>query len=221
MVTMLLVRHAHTAANRGGGAQMSGWTDLPLSEEGREQLAQLRRAATGGPSFAAILSSPLQRALQTALALREAGLGEVQTVEALREIHCGRVDGLDVEVVQREFPLLWARNLRQDDADFRWPGGESYREFRERCTGALRALCRAHPGARLALVTHAGFISQVVGALCGHSPARWSTFRPDNIAVTEIRWNGDSGALVAFNQPPAYLRGGSLTRHGRRLDASP
>ena len=190
--------------------RMSGWTDLPLTEHGRYQAELLRRRLEAGAPFAAIYTSPLWRARDTALELYEAGLGPLLVHEGLREIHCGEVDGRPVDEVQRHFPQHWEANLRQEDEDFRWPGGESYREFRERCLRTLRAIAAAHPGECVAVVTHAGLISQVLGALHGLSPARWEPFRPDNTALTELDWCGEHGALVRFDDkshlvPPTSL----------------
>jgi broad specificity phosphatase PhoE len=204
---LVLIRHGQTASNGGSpGMRMSGWTDLPLTERGWHQAKLLRRRLEAGAPFAAIYTSPLQRARDTALGLYEAGLGPLRVREDLREIHCGEVDGRPVDEVQRHFSEYWEANLRQEDEDFRWPGGESYREFRERCLRAIRALAAAHPGERVAVVTHSGLISQVLGALHGLSPARWEPFRPDNTALTELDWSGEHGVLVRFDDR-AHLAG--------------
>ena len=99
--------------------------------------------------------------------------------------------------VQLRFPDIWEANLRQDDLNFRWPGGESYLAFRSRCLNTLRRIARRHRGGAVALVTHAGFISQILGFLHDVSPAEWGRFRPGNTSLTEITW--ESGDLVVFD----------------------
>ena len=99
--------------------------------------------------------------------------------------------------VQRRFPDLWEANLRQDDPKFRWPGGESYIAFRRRCIDTLHRIVTAHRGGSVALITHAGVISQVIGFLFGTGPAEWERFRAGNTAVTELVW--ESGDLLFFN----------------------
>lgn len=212
---LVLIRHGQTASNGGApGMRMSGWTDLPLTEQGQHQAELLRRRLEAGPPFAAIYTSPLRRARDTALGLCEAGLGPLRVWEDLREIHCGDVDGTPVDEVQRHFPEHWEANLRQEDEDFRWPGGESYREFRERCLRAIRAIAAAHPGERVVVVTHSGLISQVLGAVHGFSPARWESFRPDNTALTELDWSGARGVLVRFDDK-LHLAGPDSRPHAR------
>ena len=193
----MLIRHAHTAANGGPGARLilQGRTDLPLSPLGRRQVRLLQQRLRDGPGFCAIYSSPLRRARDTAAALAAAGLGPMRLCPELQEIDCGRLDGMALDDVQRSYPELWAANLRQTDENFGWPGGETYREFRDRCVRALDTLASRHEG-RIALVTHAGVIGQVLGALAGTSPASWGSFRPGNTALTELDWSEGAATLV-------------------------
>jgi broad specificity phosphatase PhoE len=175
---------------------MSGWADVPMSPLGRAQ-ARALRLRFAGARFAGIYTSPLSRASETA-ALAAPGRSII-TCDALREIHCGEPDGLPIEEVKSRYGALWEANLRQADEDFRWPGGESYRDFRARCTAAVRRIAAAHPGSRVLVFTHAGFISQVLGALHGVSPARWECFRPSNGSITVVDWEGDRGTLIHFD----------------------
>ena len=197
---LILIRHGHTAANGGGRDQrLSGWTDLPLTERGCGQVHLLRLSLRGSSPFAAIYSSPLQRASETAKVLAQAGLGTLRLCAGLREINCGWLDGMALEEVQQRFPNLWRANLRQDDENFRWPGGESYRDFRRRCLSTMRTIAAAHRGRCVAVVTHAGVVSQVIGFISGTNAARWEQCRPGNTALTEIVWRGGSGVLVRFD----------------------
>jgi broad specificity phosphatase PhoE len=118
----------------------------------------------------------------------------------LREIGCGAADGRSVHEVRASYPEHWGRNERQDDDDFRWPGGESYREFRERCLRAVRRIAARHPGACVAVFTHTGVVTQLIGAIRGFPAARWSAYRPKNGSITVIDWDGPAGRLVSFDE---------------------
>jgi alpha-ribazole phosphatase/probable phosphoglycerate mutase len=197
---LMLIRHGHIAANSGElNAPMAGWTDVPLSARGRLEVKQLTQHLRRGPQFDAIYSSPLSRASDTARLLVAAGLGPFRLFPPLKEINCGEVDGLALGEVKRRLPLLWRENCRQEREELRWPGGESYREFRNRCVGAMHSIVAAHPSGRVAVVTHAGVISQILGSIAGVSPARWALFRPGNASVTELVWRGSSGVVVSFD----------------------
>jgi broad specificity phosphatase PhoE len=198
--TLLLVRHGQPEGHKGGYPQhMSGWHDVPLSAEGRIEIALLARRLQCERSISGIYSSTLRRAADTAAAIASALELPITYVPELREISCGEVDGREIEQVKREYPLLWEKNLRQDDPDFRWPGGESYREFRIRCLRGIRMIAANHAGSQVALVTHAGVISQIIGYVQGMSPARWEAHRPATASVSVLEWQDPSGAVLSFD----------------------
>jgi broad specificity phosphatase PhoE len=199
-VTLLvLVRHAHTMSNMGSGTALSGRTDVALSRLGKSQVERLRSCSWSLAPLTAIYTSPLRRARETASALAADNIASVRVYPALQEIDCGTLDGLALEEVKCRYPDLWAANLKQEDDSFRWPGGESYRELRSRCVRAMRSIALAHPDERVALVTHAGVINQILGALQGIRPAHWECNRPGNASVTEIAWVRGAGKLLRFD----------------------
>jgi broad specificity phosphatase PhoE len=190
--TLLLLRHVHTEANEHGTTpRMAGWCDIPVSEQGEAQLDALRRASLGDLA-PLVYSSTSSRAIRTAAAAARGR--RVVPLRSLREISCGEVEGWLIADVARRHPESWRRNLAQDDPDFAWPGGESYREFRERVLRALRGIAARHRGARVLVTTHAGAIAQVVGHARGVPAARWECFRPANCSVTTVECD-DGGAI--------------------------
>ena len=194
---LLLIRHAHIDSR----ARLCGALDVPLSPRGEAQLGTLLASAPRHAPPVALYTSPLGRARRVAAAL--AGIWNLppQPSAAVGEIDCGTLEGEPFETLEREHPDLWARNTAQQDDDFRWPGGESYRMFRQRLLAGLSAIAAAHPGARVAVVTHAGVISQVLGTIRGRRPAAWEHDRPDPLTATEVTWaNGLPETLVAFNR---------------------
>ena len=195
---LVFIRHAHTCGNGGAGshALLQGRADLPLSAQGRQEARLLQRRLQCESRFDVIYSSPLRRATETAAPLR--AFGDLHLCSDLQEIDCGMLDGMPLKEVQRKYPGLWASNLRQTDEHFRWPGGESYHEFRERCLRAVAAIAARHCG-RVGVVTHAGVISQMLGALAGRSPAQWEPFRPGHTALTEIVWTGRGAEVLRYD----------------------
>ena len=178
---------------------MSGWHDVSLSATGRHEIALLARRLERERSIAAIYSSTLRRAADTAAAIASAIRLPITYLPELREINCGEVDGHEIEQVKREYPLLWEENLRQDDSDFRWPRGESYREFRIRCLTGIRMIAADHAGSQVVAVTHAGVISQIIGYVQGMSPARWEACRPATASVSVLEWQDQSATVLSFN----------------------
>jgi len=99
-----LVRHGETEWSRSGAH--TGRTDLPLTEAGREEAAAIARRLAG-KRFALVLTSPLQRALETC---RLAGYGDVAQIEPnLIEWDYGDYEGRTTAQIQAEIPgwSLW------------------------------------------------------------------------------------------------------------------
>jgi len=137
-----LVRHGQTTANVAG--LLSGWLDVPLTEQGRTQ-ARLAAQRLAGRRFDGVWSSDLERAVATA----RLAWGEPVADRRLREIHFGELEGRrwgdlggDREAALLEF-------LR-----FRAPGGESIEDLRERVLGFIGELA---PGRHL-VFSHGGVI---------------------------------------------------------------
>jgi broad specificity phosphatase PhoE len=199
LTRIVIVRHGQTLSN-GGSAHpvLSGKADLPLTRCGREQASALvhAEAIRGADAF---YSSPLQRALMTAVAAANRS-AVVSPCDELQEIDCGELDGMQIADVQRRFPDLWCASQSETNDAFRWPRGESYVELRERSVRAIVEIAQRHRGRRVVVVTHAGVISQLLGYVCGIPAARWSAFRPGNASVTEVDWERTCGTVVSFDR---------------------
>lgn len=197
---LLLIRHAHVDTGTGfTGDRICGWLDVPLSAKGRQQIQAFSTGADGERPTA-LYTSSLVRARATSEALGGAWALAARVDPDLREIHCGAFEGLGVAAVQREHAAVWARNAAENDDDFAWPGGESYRAFRERSFAALARIAARHPAERVAVVTHTGVITQVIGLLEGLAPACWSHNRVAPFSGTEVQWLHERPQrLLSFN----------------------
>jgi probable phosphoglycerate mutase len=101
---VVLVRHGETEWSRDG--RHTGRTDIPLTAQGRRQ-AEALRAPLHPWQFALVLSSPLQRALETC---RLAGYGtNAQVRPELMEWDYGRYEGRTSRQILAENPgwSLW------------------------------------------------------------------------------------------------------------------
>ena len=120
MTTILLARHGETDWNREGRFQ--GHADPPLNETGRAQAAELA-AGLAGIHLAAVYSSPLRRALETAeLVAATHGVDPVP-IDALREVDVGSWQGLTRAEVGVRFPEQLSRWF---DYAQGWEDGESF-----------------------------------------------------------------------------------------------
>src|ERR1700732_5279983 len=120
--------------------RFSGLRDLPLSASGtRQAQAAACRLATGAP-IDAVVSSPMQRAVDTAvIAAAELGLTAVID-DDLRETDFGDWDGLTLAEIQQRWPAAtaaWRRDPEQAP-----PGGESFADTAHRVDRARDRLLR-------------------------------------------------------------------------------
>jgi probable phosphoglycerate mutase len=154
------VRHAVTAVT---GRRLPGRAPgLHLSDEGRRQAEQVARRLARLPRVAAVYTSPLERARETAAPIARARGLAVQVERGLLELDVGAWTGITLARARRK--REWA-TVQRHPSGFCFPGGESFAEMQARVTAALSALVARHPGAT---ISHADPIkaaaAQAVGA---------------------------------------------------------
>jgi len=165
--TILLIRHGETAWN--AVRRLQGHIDIPLNEEGERQAVALGRALAA-EQVDALVSSDLQRAMQTAQAVASHHAGiSLQTDAQLRERAYGVFEGMLYQDIQDEYPAdfrLWQTR----DIDAIMPHGErmaeSFRQFYDRVIAALGDVAKRHPGQTVAVVAHGGVLE------CAYREAR-------------------------------------------------
>lgn len=145
------IRHGQSVTN-AAGIMAGGGTDAPLTDFGRSQaVAAATVLAKQKIRPAAIISSPMQRALDTASIINQALDLPLQSLEDLRE-HCvGAWEGKPWPEVQK----LWDQGIL--DA----PGGETWLEFQQRVKRGMQQSL-AQPGPVL-VVAHGGVWAAMKG----------------------------------------------------------
>jgi broad specificity phosphatase PhoE len=158
---IVLIRHGQTRANLQHRWQ--GQSDWGLTDDGVRQ-AELLAAELEG--IDAVYSSPLSRARITAGKVAEQGDLEVAEDEALQEIGFGTWESKTVEEILEIDPEGFAR-LRSGEDFRRGTTGETFTEVADRMERAVARIVEAHPGERVAVVSHGGatraFATRVLG----------------------------------------------------------
>lgn len=204
VTTLLLIRHAANDALR------DGWLPgrkpgLHLNAEGQQQaLALARRLET--VDLAAVCSSPLERALETAEPLAAQHGLSVTIYPELTEADAGRWTGEGVAGLRRRraWQSLWAY-----PAGSRPPGGESAWEVQVRMVGVLEDIRRRFSGKTIAVVSHGDPIRVSVAYYLGLSLDLYRRLVVMPASVTTLLFDGgylcprlaglnDTGALAAL-----------------------
>src|SRR5262245_42602239 len=134
---LLLARHGETEWNRVGRWQ--GHADPPLNDEGRRQAVELAERLAGD-GIAAVYSSDLQRASETARTVGDRLGLEVVEDPALREIDVGSWSGLTRAEVAERFPDGFARWLDGEIGH----DGETRQQLAERAVDATHRIAARH-----------------------------------------------------------------------------
>ena len=193
---ILLVRHGETAANRARLAL--GRADPPLTERGRDQADALARAL-GEFGVHRIITSPLQRARETAAAIATALDLTVDVDDRLVEMDYGEWDERSFSEFPPEDLARWRR-----DATFAPPGGESLLAVGERVAALCQELVEGPP---VILVSHVSPIKAAALWAMDADPLLAWRMHLDVASISRIGAPNRVPCLLGFNET-SHLRGG-------------
>ena len=149
MTTFIVLRHAQSTANERGllagqlpGIHLSA-TGVDESEAIKETLAKV--------TIDRVISSPLERCLQTIEPLVAAKKMKIATDDRLIEMNYGKWSGKKLSFLSVR--PLW-RKIQSSPSDVTFPDGESFANMASRVGSLLEELHRKYPKESLLLVTH-------------------------------------------------------------------
>ncbi|HEY8100042.1 MAG TPA: histidine phosphatase family protein [Burkholderiaceae bacterium] len=189
-----ITRHGETDWNRDGILQ--GWFDVPINELGRQQAHELAATFTDA-NFAAVWSSPLVRACETAEIVSAAlQLPPPFSHEGLKERNFGAIQGIPKDELAELNPAMLEQILRRNPAGA-FVGGETMDEFADRVLGAFTDIGSRHHGERVLVITH-GWVMDVVTRHIGGLPR--DTILPMKRKNGESLWvDATAGALIPLS----------------------
>ena len=200
---LFIARHGETLANRE--YRFIGSRDDPLSEHGRVQAAQLAGALAVFP-IAAVYSSPMQRAWQTALPVAERHNLSVQRTDALRESSYGEWEGMSrAEILARSPEDARYFHKWEHDTNLAPPGGESLVAMQERVCSGVEQLALAHPDQGIVLVSHVGPIKALLCTALGVPISTSARIFLDPATISVVDWRDRTHAVVRLVNSHAHL----------------
>ena len=218
MTTVVLVRHGLTAMT---GPVLAGWTPgLHLDERGEKQAAEVAERLRPVP-FDAVVSSPLDRCLDTAGAVLAGRDLELQVEQRLGECRYGDWTGRPIKELVKD-PLWKVVQNHPSAVTFPGPEGEPLAHTQARAVAAVRDWnARLGPDATWLACSHGDVIKAVVADAMGLHLDQFQRIVVDPCSVTVIRYTelrpfvvrvNDTGGGVADLVPPK--------RKGRRRTTS-
>ncbi len=198
----LLLRHGQTAMSVE--KRYAGRSDVPLTETGvRQAVAAAKRLAPAGIDV--IVTSPLQRTVQTAQEVAAATGAAVVTDEGFRETDFGAWEGLTFAEVRERWPAE-VRTWLADPA-VAPPGGESFTEVSKRVTEALHRVLADREHQTVLIVSHVTPIKTLVAAALLAPPPALYRMHLDIAALCEIDWYADGPAVLRSFNDTGHLTG--------------
>ncbi len=192
---VLAIRHGETAWNVDGRIQ--GQLDVPLNDMGHWQVHRLA-LAVADEHIAAIYSSDLLRAMETAEAVAR-GCGQaIVTDPGLRERGFGEFEGLSYADINQRWPEM-AERWRRRDPNFGAPGGETLNDFFARSVATASRLAAMHPGQTIAIVSHGGVMDclyRAASRLALDAPRTWLL---GNAAINRLLYTPQGFTLVGWS----------------------
>jgi probable phosphoglycerate mutase len=200
--TTLLLRHGQTALSVE--RRFAGRGDIPLTDVGVQQAAAAAARLARRGSIDLVLTSPLGRARQTAVAVADAAGVPLAEDEDLAETDFGSWEGMTFAEVMERWPAEMAAWMA--DADAAPPDGESFAAVGVRVNAALDRLLSAHQGQTVVVVSHVTPIKTMVCRALLAPTAALFRIHLDVAALSEAAWFADGPALLRSLNDTAHLR---------------
>lgn len=198
---LLLLRHGQT--DLSVGRRYSGRGNPPLTELGRRQADAAAAYVGRRGGIAAVVSSPLQRAHDTASAAAKALALDVIVDDDLIETDFGAWEGLTFLQASQADPELHRRWLR--DTAVRPPGGESFDEVHTRVRRARDRIVADFAGSTVLVVSHVTPIKTMLRIALDAGPAMLYRLHLDLASLSIAEFYPDGGASVRLVNQTAYL----------------
>lgn len=192
---VIAIRHGETAWNVD--TRIQGQLDVPLNDTGRWQARRLA-GAVADEGIAAVYSSDLLRAYDTAREVAAACGRDVITQTGLRERHFGSFEGFSWKEIEERWPADSER-WRKRDLDFAPAGGETLRAFYERSVRTATRLAAAHAGQTIALVAHGGVMDCLYRAASRidlQAPRSWQL---GNASINRLLYTPNGFSLIGWS----------------------
>lgn len=194
---LYLLRHGESLGNCRH--ILLGHTDWDLSPLGYEQ-AEECSAALKDTEFAAIYSSPLMRAYNTALPNAKLRGADIIIEPGLIEQSIGEWEAKPSEEVAATYKDIYDTTWKKHYSKFRAPGGESTEEVANRIYGVLEKIAKRHKGTNVLLCFHGAAIRSFWSKISSFDDEKWDNFFfPSNASYTLVDYEDGEFIPVSYS----------------------
>jgi probable phosphoglycerate mutase len=198
---LLLLRHGQTEFSRE--RRYSGRGNPELTETGRGQAAAAARYLAERGGIDAVITSPLQRAYDTATAAATALGLDVTIDDDLIETDFGAWEGLTFGEARERDPDLHGHWLR--DTSLRPPDGESFDDVQQRVQRLRTRILAEHPGKAVLVVSHVTPIKTLLRLALDAGTSILHRLHLDLASLSIAEFYPDGNASVRLVNQTSYL----------------
>lgn len=205
MTILLLIRHASNDFLKEG--RLAGRTPgVHLNAQGQREAQDLARRTAHLP-IEAVYSSPLERALDTAIEVANCHKLPIQIIDDLMETHAGEWTGKKLSELNTTD--VW-KAIQSAPIGVKLPGGESIDEVQKRMVAGIEEILKTHPDGVVAVISHADPLKSVIAHYLNWDLNQFQriAISPASVTVLSIRKDGaslvrtnDTGPLPKFEKP--------------------
>ncbi|MBM3687025.1 MAG: MSMEG_4193 family putative phosphomutase [Actinobacteria bacterium] len=218
MPLVILVRHGRTRANADG--ILAGWTPgVHLDDQGESQVAAM--AERLAPlRLDAIVSSPLERTVQTAEAIgaRQRRRPGIALDERVGECRYGEWTNRPLAELSKD--PLW-RTVQERPSAVTFPEGESLPQMQARALAAVHDWnSRLGDRATYAVVSHGDVIKAILADALGSHLDQFQRIVVDPASVSVLRYGPRGVQVLHVNDRGTDLAGLARTRRRRTVEGA-
>lgn len=190
---ILLLRHAMTSAPELFHGSES---DVGLGETGRLQAVEAAEKIKE-IGISRVYSSAMRRAIETARPIAEAAQVELVTIASLHERRMGPLSGTPWAETRPIYEASMA-SWMAGDLDATHPGGESYREIRDRVVPVFQRLANEHHGQTISVVAHGVVIRVLATSLLPRvGPEMLLQISIEHVAIHDLTFHDGEWSYAA------------------------
>lgn len=194
--TIILVRHGQTDWNRV--ERFRGRYDVPLNQTGLQQASGTAKWIKAHWKPAAVYSSPMSRAVQTAEQIASTCSLSVIPVNGLIDIDYGEWQGLTPDEAREKWPDLIS-NWYEHPETVQIPGGEALIQVRNRAMHSLSEICRLHDDQEVVLVSHTVVNRLILLGVLGLENHQFWNIRQEPCAINVIETQAEKFIIHSIN----------------------
>lgn len=192
-ITIFLIRHGESVY---GEERLCGWSNVPLSDKGKEQAFNLSERLKN-IYFSRMISSDMIRTIETAEIINRYHNLKIEIEPGIRELNYGLWEGKSRREIEEEFPEEY-RAWRLDNS-IAPPEGESALEVYERSKRTIERIVEETEDGNILIVAHKSVNRLFICGLLGGDLKYYRRIGQDNCAINIIRYYGDFPVVERIN----------------------